>query len=41
VKDDRQDTVRKMKQQPGTHMVILGSGSVVAQLAAYGLIYQY
>ena len=33
--------VRKMKQEPGPGMAILGSGSIVAQLAEEGLIDQY
>jgi dihydrofolate reductase len=41
VKDDLPDAVRKMKQRPGNQMAILGSGSIVAQLAAHGLIDEY
>lgn len=33
--------VRRMKQEPGQGMVILGSGSIVSQLAEEGLIDQY
>jgi dihydrofolate reductase len=33
--------VRKMKQEPGPDMAILGSGSIVAQLAPEGLIDEY
>jgi dihydrofolate reductase len=33
--------VRKLKQQPGPNIVIMGSGSVVAQLADAGLIDEY
>src|SRR5260221_1742215 len=33
--------VRKLKQQPGPDIVIMGSGSLVAQLAEAGLIDQY
>lgn len=33
--------VRKMKSEPGEDMVILGSGSVVSQLAQHGLIDEY
>jgi dihydrofolate reductase len=33
--------IRKMKQEPGADMVILGSGSIVAQLAQQGLIDEY
>jgi dihydrofolate reductase len=33
--------VRKLKQEPGPDIVIMGSGSVVAQLAEAGLIDEY
>ncbi len=33
--------IRKLKQEPGEGMVILGSGSIVAQLAQEGLIDEY
>jgi dihydrofolate reductase len=33
--------MRKMKQEPGRDMVILGSGSIVSQLAQEGLIDEY
>jgi dihydrofolate reductase len=33
--------VRKMKEEPGAGMVILGSGSVVSQLAREGLVDEY
>jgi dihydrofolate reductase len=33
--------VRKLKQEPGPNIVIMGSGSVVAQLADAGLIDEY
>jgi len=33
--------VRKMKQQPGTDMTVLGSGSIVSQLTQEGLIDEY
>jgi len=35
------DEVRKLKQQPGGDIVVMGSGSVVAQLAEAGLIDEY
>lgn len=38
VKDDAVDAVRRMKREPGPDMVILGSGSIVGQLAGAGLI---
>ena len=41
VKGDIAAEVRKMKKAPGPDMVILGSGSVVAQLAQEGLIDEY
>jgi dihydrofolate reductase len=41
VKGDLVSEVRKMKQQPGNGMVILGSGSIVVQLAPAGLIDEY
>jgi dihydrofolate reductase len=33
--------IRKMKQEPGPGMVIMGSGSIVSQLAEAGLIDEY
>lgn len=41
VKGDMAAEVRKMKEEPGKGMVILGSGSIVLQLAAEGLIDEY
>jgi dihydrofolate reductase len=41
VKGDMVRAVRKMKQEPGNDLVILGSGSIVAQLAQEGLIDEY
>jgi dihydrofolate reductase len=41
VKDDIAAEIRKMKQEPGAAMVIMGSGSVVSQLAEDGLIDEY
>ena len=41
VKTDLPAAVRKMKKEPGTAMVIMGSGSIVAQLAQEGLIDEY
>ena len=41
VKDDIVAETRKMKLQPGPGMVILGSGSIVSQLAQAGLIDEY
>jgi dihydrofolate reductase len=41
VKDDLLGEVRKLKQQAGKYLTILGSGSIVAQLAQAGLIDEY
>jgi dihydrofolate reductase len=41
LKGDLTTEVRKLKQQPGPNMVVMGSGSVVAQLADAGLIDEY
>ena len=41
VKGDMAWEVRKMKKEPGGDMAILGSGSIVAQLAEAGLIDEY
>ncbi len=41
VKGDLPAEVRKLKQEPGDGMVILGSGQIVAQLAPEGLIDEY
>ena len=41
VKGDIAATVRRMKEDAGQDMVILGSGSIVAQLAGAGLIDEY
>ena len=41
VKSDLASAVRKMKQEPGPGMVILGSGSIVSQLTREGLIDEY
>ncbi len=41
VQDDMPAAVRRMKQEAGPDMVILGSGSIVAQLAAVNLIDEY
>ena len=35
------DEIRRMKREPGEGMVILGSGSIVSQLAQDGLIDEY
>lgn len=41
VKGDLPGEVRRMKQQPGSGIVILGSGTIVAQLTQEGLIDEY
>jgi dihydrofolate reductase len=41
VKDGLAAEVRRMKREPGDDMVILGSGSIVSQLAAEGLIDEF
>jgi dihydrofolate reductase len=41
IKTDIAAAVRKMKSEPGPGMAILGSGSIVAQLAPEGLIDEY
>jgi len=41
VKGDIADEVRRMKTEPGERLTILGSGSIVAQLAPEGLIDEY
>ena len=41
VKGDVAAEMRKLKQAPGEDMVILGSGSIVAQLAQAGLIDEF
>jgi dihydrofolate reductase len=41
LKGDLTTEVRKLKQEAGPNMVIMGSGSVVAQLADAGLIDEY
>lgn len=41
VKDGMAAEIRKMKKEPGKDMVIMGSGSIVTQLAHEGLIDEY
>ena len=41
VKDDIAAEIRRMKREPGEDMVILGSGSIVAQLAHEGVVDEY
>lgn len=41
VKGDPAAEVRRMKREPGSGMAILGSGSIVSQLAAEGLVDEF
>jgi dihydrofolate reductase len=41
VKGDIAAEVRKMKKEPGKNMVIMGSGTIVSQLAPEGVIDEY
>jgi dihydrofolate reductase len=41
VKGDVVEEMRKMKNEPGEGMVIMGSGSIVAQLAPEGLVDEF
>ncbi len=41
VKGDMPAEIRKLKRQPGKDMTVLGSGSIVSQLAQAGLIDEY
>src|SRR6267154_3415570 len=41
LKGDLTTEVRRLKQKPGPNIVIMGSGSIVAQLADAGLIDEY
>jgi dihydrofolate reductase len=41
VKDNIEEEIGKMKQMPGKNMTLLGSGSIVTQLAQQGLIDEY
>ena len=41
MKGDLAESVRQLKGEPGPEMVIMGSGSIVAQLAKAGLIDEY
>jgi dihydrofolate reductase len=41
IKGDLAEEVRKLKREPAPDMAILGSGSIVAQLAGQGLIDEY
>lgn len=41
VKGDLANEVRKLKDEPGDQMVLLGSGNIVSQLASEGVIDEY
>jgi len=41
IKTDPVDAIRTLKQEPGPDMAILGSGSIVSQLAQAGLIDEF
>jgi len=41
IKDDPAAAMRTLKKEPGENMVILGSGSIVSQLAQAGLVDEY
>ena len=41
IKDNIVEEIKKMKQTPGEDMVLLGSGSILTQLAEKGLIDEY
>ena len=41
IKGDLAKEMRRLKSEPGTDMVILGSGNLVAQLAAAGLVDEF
>jgi dihydrofolate reductase len=41
VRSDMAGAIRRMKESPGPDMTILGSGSIVSQLASHGLIDEY
>ncbi|HWX07654.1 MAG TPA: dihydrofolate reductase family protein [Bradyrhizobium sp.] len=41
LKGDLPAQVRRLKRQPGPNIVVVGSGSIVAQLAAAGLVDEY
>jgi dihydrofolate reductase len=41
IKGDLPAEVHKLKQQPGPNLVVMGSGSIVAQLTSAGLVDEY
>ena len=41
MKDNIVEEIKKMKQMPGNHMVVPGSGSIITQFAEQGLIDEY
>ena len=41
IKDDLDNQVRKLKDESGDHLVVMGSGTIVSQLAQAGLVDEY
>ena len=41
IKGNLADEVRKLKDEPGDHLVIMGSGSIISQLALENVIDEY
>ena len=41
VRENLEEEIRKLKKEPGKHMALLGSGSIITQLAPLGLIDEY
>jgi dihydrofolate reductase len=41
IKDNLAEAVRKLKLEPGPGLVLMGSGSIIAQLAPQGVIDEY
>jgi dihydrofolate reductase len=41
VKADLAESVRELKRQPGPTLLLMGSGSIVSQLAQHGLVDEY
>ena len=41
VKGDLTEEIRKLKEEPGDDLVLMGSGSIISQIALKGLIDEY
>jgi dihydrofolate reductase len=41
IKDDLENEVRKLKDESGDQLVVMGSGTIVSQLAQAGLVDEY